>query len=243
MSELDGVLRDALRVRLLRRMGHAVQHDFKAPVQGISWSLDLAQRAAAKPEVDDATREQINKAVAMARRELARLERNARGLMADAGVLDEEHESFDLGELVRELARHFVTEAAMRELQLVVAIPEGPVPVRGPRTDVAQTLLVCLVNSLDALSTGGRAELVVRYEGDEATVEILDDAPEAAADGEYSLAGLGRRIADHSLVAFGGRMHIEERARPWRRATCVRLPLAPGAALAAARAHPVEQSL
>jgi signal transduction histidine kinase len=243
MSELDAVLRDAIRVRLLRRMGHAVQHDLKAPVQGISWSLDLAQRAAAKPEVDDATREQINKAVAMARRELARLERNARGLLADAGVLDEEDEAFDLGELVRELARHFVTEAAMRELQLVVAVPEGPVPVQGPRTDVAQALLVCLVNALDALPTGGRAELIVRFDGDDATVEILDDAPEGEKPGEYSLAELGTRIAHDALDACGGRLHIEERARPWRRATCVRMPLAEGPGLAAARAQPVEQAL
>ncbi|QJR13968.1 sensor histidine kinase [Usitatibacter palustris] len=242
MSELEAVLRDALRVRLLRRMGHAIQHDLKAPVQGISWSLDLAQRAASKPEVDDATREQINKAVAMARRELARLERNARGLLADIGVIDEEHEAFDLGELVSELARHFVTEAAMRELQLVIAVPDSPVPVQGPRTDVAQAILVCLVNALDALPSGGRAELIVRFDGDEATVEILDDAPTGAAATEYSLSVLGTRIAHKALGACGGRLHIEERARPWRRSTCVRLPLA-SAPLLAARPQAVEQAL
>lgn len=227
MNDLDALARDALRVRLLRRMGHAVQHDLKSPVQGVSWSLDLAQRAIARAGVDDATREQVQKALTMARKELARLERNARDLLTDAGVAEDEEASCDIADLARELARHFVTEAAMRDLQLVVAVPDECVIVQGSRSEVAPALLACLVNTFDGLGVGGRAEIVVRTEGDYARIEIVDDGPEPAGAGEYSLATLGRRLTDQAVRSCGGEVRCEVRESPWRRVTCLSLPLAP----------------
>ena len=64
----DELLRDALRSRLLKRMGPAVQHDLKSPVQGLYWSLELAMKGVAHSGCDEKSRSQVEKAVSMARK-------------------------------------------------------------------------------------------------------------------------------------------------------------------------------
>jgi signal transduction histidine kinase len=223
LNDLDAVFRDALRARLLRRMGEAVQHDLKSPVQGLHWCLDLATRGLAGMEASDPARLQVEKALAMARKELARIERNGRALLCDIGILEDEEPRFDLAELARDLTRHFATEAAMRNAHLAVSVPEAPVFVRGPRGEIQQALLTCIVTALDALPAGGRTAVVVRVEGDLAVVEVADETPGSAAPGDegngYSLATLGLRIARQNLEARGGALRSEARAK------CVTLPL------------------
>ena len=229
MSELDAVLRDALRARLLRRMGHAVQHELKSPVQGLYHCLDVAlQGVAALPEGETARR-QVEKAVAIARKELARLERSSRILLTDAGILEDEEALFDLAELTRELTRHFATETAMHKVQLVVSLPAEPVRVRGSRGEIGQIILACIVAALDRVGAGGCVEVGVRIDGGRAEVDVLDDAPpDAAAAGsesEYTLASIALRIARQCVEARGGEFVTEERGPARRRATRVRLPL------------------
>ena len=208
-------------------MGHAVQHDFRSPIQGIQWSLDLALKGMEQSGCDEKARAQVEKAVGMARKELARLERTSRTLLIEAGVVDEDMEDFDLVELTRDAARHFVTEAAMREVQLTVTAPSEAIGVRGPRAEIAQAMLACLVRSLDAVPSGGTAEILMRRDGNEVLVEILDSGSgEPPSDGdEYSIAALGMRMARETVEARGGQIHSGQHAETRRRSTCIRLPL------------------
>jgi signal transduction histidine kinase len=231
LNDLDAVFSDALRARLLRRMGDAVQHDLKSPVQGLQWCLDLASGSVSALDPSDPSRQQVEKALAMARKELARIERNGRALLCDIGILEDEEARFDLAELARELARHFATEAAIRNAHLALSVPEDPVVVRGPRGEIRRAILTCIVTALDALPTGGRAAVAVRVEGDLAVVEVaVDGTPGSAARGDegngYSLANLGLRIARQNLEARGGALRSESRGPQSGRATCVMLPLA-----------------
>lgn len=207
-------------------MGHAVQHDFRSPIQGIQWSLDLALKGIEQSGCDEKARAQVEKAVSMARKELARLERTSRTLLVEAGVVDEDTEDFDLVELTRDAARHFVTEAAMREVQLTVNAPSEAIGVCGPRAEIAQAMLTCLVRTLDAVPAGGAAEIVLRREGNDVLVEILDsgsDDPASEAD-EYSIAALGMRMARETVEARGGQIHSGHHAETRRRSICIRLP-------------------
>lgn len=229
MSELDAVLRDALRARLLRRMGHAVQHELNSPVQGLYLCLDVALLGVAALPEGEIARTQVEKAVAIARKELARLERSSRSLLANAGILEDEDALFDLAELTRELTRHFATEAAMRKVRLVVSLPAEPLRVRGPRGEIGQAVLACIVAALDQVNGGGCVEVEVRIDGDRAVVDVLDDPPtDGAAAGsadEFTLASIAHRIARQCVESRGGEFVTEERGPARRRATCVRLPL------------------
>src|SRR6187455_2872382 len=51
VSDLEGIYRDAVTTRLMRRMGHALEHDLKSPVQGIYWALELALKSVSAPGV------------------------------------------------------------------------------------------------------------------------------------------------------------------------------------------------
>ena len=226
MNDMEAIYRDALTTRLLRRMSHALQHDLKSPVQGIYWSLELALKGVAP--CDEKARAQVEKAIGMARKELARLERTAHALLVDAGVVDDEEARFDVVDLIRETMRHFVTESAMREVQLTVSAPDEPVYVQGPRAEIAQALLACVVGALDTLPAGGQAEIAVRVEGGEVVVEVLDTGPDPAPDpAEYSLGALGLRMARQTVEARGGNLCSGRNAESKRRSTCVRLPVNP----------------
>ena len=232
MSEFDAVLRDALRARLLRRMGHAVQHDLKLPVQGLYWCLDLALRGVATLSEGETARTQVEKAMATARKELARLEHTSRTLLADAGILEDEETRFDLAALTQDLTRHFATEAAVRKVQFVASLPLEPVPVRGPRSEIGQAVLACVVAAFDRVPAGGRVEVGVRVDGNSAVVDVYDESPAkeavAASAGEYSLASIALRIARQSVESRGGEILSEERGHARHRATSMRLPLDSG---------------
>ena len=118
MNDLEEVYRDAVTTRLMRRMGHALEHDLKSPVQGIYWALELALKSVSAPGVDEKTRAQVEKAVTMARKELVRLERTSRAFLNDSGISESEGQTrIDLSELARETVRHFVTDAAIRNVR------------------------------------------------------------------------------------------------------------------------------
>ena len=223
---LESVYRDAMTTRLLRRMSHAIQHDLKSPVQGIYWSLELALKGVSGAGTDEKTRSQVEKAVGMARKELARLERTSRTFLADAGIADEGEGRIDMVDLAKETVRHFVTDAAMRNVRLTIDVPAEPIYVHGPRAEIAQAVLTCVLHSLDSVPTGGVAEVFVRREGGLVVVEVTDDATEAAGSAdEYGLGTLGMRIAKDFVESRGGDFCLRPAGNGRRRMICVRLPV------------------
>jgi len=205
MSDIEGVYRDAMTTRLMRRMGHALEHDLKSPVQGIYWALELALKSVSGAGADDKVRAQVEKAVLMARKELTRLERTSRAFLTDSGISDHEGD-------VR--------------IDLTVDVPTEPVYVLGPRAGVAQAVLTCVLHSLDSVPDGGAAEVVLRSNGTHATIEIADDASQSAGhDDPFGLSVLGMRIARHFVETQGGEMKSKPAPEGGRRMTCLCLPI------------------
>lgn len=228
MSDLEAIYRDALTTRLLRRMSHALQHDLKSPVQGIYWSLELALKGVSGENVDAKTRAQVEKAVSMARKELARLERTSRTFLADAGIADEGEARFDIADLAKETVRHFVTDAAMRNVRLVVDVPSEAIYVLAPRAEIAQAVLTCVLHSLDSVPDGGLSEVFVRRENGFVVIEVADDAALASVPAdEFALGTLGMRLARDFVEARGGEFSTRPAGGGKRRMTCVKLPVAP----------------
>lgn len=229
-QDLEAIYRDAMTTRLLRRMSHALQHDLKSPVQGIYWSLELALKGAAAEGLDPKSRAQIEKAVTMARKELARLERTSKTFLTDAGIAEDGDTRFDIADLAKETVRHFVTDAAMKNVRLTVEVPAEPVYVRAPRVDVAQAVLTCVLHSLDSVAPGGLSEVFVRRENGSVYVEVADDATEDADAGDpFGLGTLGMRIATECVAARGGELSRRPAGNGKRRMTCVKLPADEGA--------------
>ncbi|APV48349.1 hypothetical protein BWI17_00795 [Betaproteobacteria bacterium GR16-43] len=226
MSDLESVYRDAITTRLMRRMSHALQHDLKSPIQGIQWALELALKSVAAEGTDPKARAQVEKAVDMARKELARLDKTSRAFLNDSGITDDTEQRFDLGEVVRETVRHFVTDAAMRNVRLTVDVPAVPVHVRGFRGGVSQAVLTCVLHALDSAPDGGLADVALKVEGEEAVIEIGDDAlVPAGVDDPFGLGVLGIRLAQTFIESHGGVMRVTPRANGKRRRMCMAVPL------------------
>jgi len=227
MTDMEGVYRDAVTTRLMRRMGHALEHDLKSPVQGIYWALELALKSVSAPGTDEKVRAQVEKAVTMARKELTRLERTSRAFLSDSGISEHEGDTrIDLSELARETVRHFVTDAAIRNVRLTVDVPNEPVFVFGPRAGISQAVLTCVLHSLDSVPDGGTAEVMLKANGTHATIEIVDDAGEAAEGQDpFGLGVLGMRIARVFVEGHGGEMKSAPAPEGGRRTTCLRLPV------------------
>jgi signal transduction histidine kinase len=227
VNDLEEVYRDAVTTRLMRRMGHALEHDLKSPVQGIYWALELALKSVSAPGVDEKTRAQVEKAVTMARKELVRLERTSRAFLNDSGISESEGETrIDLSELARETVRHFVTDAAIRNVRLTVDVPAEPVYVVGPRAGVSQAVLTCVLHSLDSVPDGGTAEVALKVNGKHATIEIVDNAGEPVEGQDpFGLGVLGMRIARVFVEGHGGEMKSAPLPGGGRRTTCLRLPV------------------
>ena len=217
MTDLDAIYRDALTTRLLRRMSHAIEHDLKSPVQGIYWSLELALKGVAAENVDAKTRAQVEKAVAMARKELVRLERTSRTFLADAGIADAGEERFDIVDLAKETVRHFVTDAAMRNVRLTVDVPPEPIYVRAPRSEIAQAVLTCLLHSLDSVADGGLSEVFVRRENGLVVIEVADDA-NGAPEAERRVRPRHARHAHREGPRGGARRRVLQKGRGQRQA-------------------------
>jgi signal transduction histidine kinase len=225
---MDAVLEDAFRTRLIRRMGNTFQHDLRSPLQGLGFCLDVMQKNVASMAEGDPAKAAMDKAVGLARRELARLERNARDLLTEAGIFEEDDLRFDLAQLAREIAQHFVTEAAMRGVGFTVSAPREALDVQGSRTRIGRAILVCVVDALDSAPDGGNVQIAVRTIDGRAAVEVSCAAQGVPPDGAdpNSLYAIGERYTRKAIEASGGEFKPGDRTPGGDRSTCVHLPLA-----------------
>jgi hypothetical protein len=123
MTDMEAIYRDALTTRL--HAPHEARAAARPQEPGAGHLLVARARAegVSAEGTDEKTRAQVEKAVTMARKELARLERTSRTFLADAGIADEGEARFDIADLAKETVRHFVTDAAMRNVRLTVDVP------------------------------------------------------------------------------------------------------------------------
>jgi hypothetical protein len=102
--------------------------------------------------------------------------------------------------------------------------------VRGLRGGVSQAVLTCVLHALDSAPDGGLADVALKVEGEEAVIEIGDDAlVPAGVDDPFGLGVLGIRLAQTFIESHGGVMRVTPRANGKRRRMCMAVPLDPAA--------------
>lgn len=151
-------------------------------------------------------------------RAVGRIERLAEQLLLkarlEAGALDE-RTTFDLAELVREIAADAAPLLLRQDKTLVVQAPDRPVPRTGSRAAIERALLNLVDNAAKAAPPGSEVEIRVEEDG---TVLVCDRGP-GFAEGEAELllqpfrrgttsrwqgAGLGLAIVAEAVRRQGG---------------------------------------
>ncbi len=213
-AESEAQARQALeqRMRALERaeslglIASGIAHDFNNLMTGVLGNAELLRAAECDPE-----RARQLEAISAAGERGARL---CSQLQAYAGDEPIRFESLDMAAIVRGLAP--VLDAAVsKRLQLTVAVPAEPVPLRGNSTQLEQAILNLVTNARDARASHVHVRMarVVMGEGDWRAV-VVHGEPGAGAfvclevedDGEGMSAELVKRIFDPFFTTrFPGR--------------------------------------
>ncbi len=228
----------------LRRFTADASHELRTPLTALRSVGEVALRA---PDFHDRCRDTV----------ASMLEESERLTQLVDGLLTLTRESTDafrarfagveLGSLsteVVELFRPLAEEGGQRlELRIEIAVS-----IHGDRITLRQALVNLVDNALKYTPRGGSIQVVVRAEGDDALVEVVDDGPgiaeqhrELVFDRFYRIdddrsrtsggAGLGLAIARWAVELNGGRIELD--SAPGRGSTFrLRIPRLSAAAAA-----------
>jgi signal transduction histidine kinase len=233
-------LRDVTDERRLERARRDlvanVSHELKTPIAALKGFLELLEG-----DVGERHRREFLTSMTQETDRLERLvEEQLQLARLDAGALPLERERVDLGELAAVVVAPRVPLAERDGVTLSVrAAPGGPVEVDIDPARVEQILLILLDNALRHTPAGGRVDVLVGRDGQDATVAVADtgegiplDAQPFVFDRFYRgdpsregrSAGLGLAIARGLAAAHRGGITLA--SDPGRGSTfTVRLPL------------------
>ncbi len=205
---------------------HMLIHDLKNPVisAGIAVGALMHEQAGRTPLGDD-EREMLT----IAHESLARLESMIGDMLdiarAEAGTMPLDLDLSDLGDVVRQAARHNAPQAAEASIELVVDADPGGLPVRIDPEKVRRVLDNLLANAVKFTPPKGRIELRASAADDEAVVTVSDTGigvpeelrdrifekfgqAEAARRGRTVSVGLGLYFCKLVVDAHGGRIWV-----------------------------------
>jgi two-component system phosphate regulon sensor histidine kinase PhoR len=238
------VLHDVTELRRLEQVRRDfvanVSHELKTPLTAI--------RGLVETVIDD---EQMEPATARRfalkiRDQVARLSTLVTDLLtlarAESTQVPRERPVIDLAAPVRECARRFAPLSAAEGVELVLSLPDEPIPLRADEEDLRQIVGNLLDNAIKYTPAGGRVDLGVVPGTSEVTIEVRDTGigieprdqdrvferfyrVDKARSRELGGTGLGLSIVKHLVQSLDGAISLE--SAPGRGSRFrVRLPLA-----------------
>jgi signal transduction histidine kinase/ActR/RegA family two-component response regulator len=135
-----------------------LSHELRNPLAPIRNSLHLLEQAAPGSE-------QARRAQAVIGRQVGHMVRLVEDLLdvtrVSSGKVQLQREQLDLADVVRRAVEDHRQVFAAHGLELVAAIPEGPIPIDGDRTRISQVVGNLLQNSWKFTPAGGRVTVTV----------------------------------------------------------------------------------
>lgn len=235
-------LRDVTEQRRLDRARRDlvanVSHELKTPIAALKGFLELLEGDG----VDERHRREF---LASMTHETGRLERLVEEQLQlarlDAGAVPLEREEIDLGDLASVVVAPRIPLAEREGITLSARPdPSGPVVVEVDPPRIEQILLILLDNALRHTPRGGRVQVVVGRDGQDATLAVVDSGEGIPTEDQAFVfdrfyrgdpsregrsAGLGLAIARGLAAAHRGSISLESRVGEGSTFT-VRLPLA-----------------
>jgi signal transduction histidine kinase len=225
MQRLRQELAHIGRVSAMGELTASLAHELNQPLTAILNNAQVAQRFLAADVVDIAEiREILDDIVADDKRAADVIQRLR--LLLKKGDL--EYVSLDINEIVTEVARLVMTDAAIRNVSVRLDVATGLPRVRGDRVQLQQVLLNLVLNGLDAMRKpgGGDRRLVIRTfrESESAVAVAVQDAGSGIPPGDaahifeplYTTKpegiGMGLAIARTIVGAHGGRLRGDSNA-------------------------------
>ena len=228
--EAEGLRRDLVSI---------VSHDLRTPLTVIASTIELMRdsRTPVAPPEDGRMLEMMDRNVERMQELIGDLLDSA---SLDAGQMQFDFDTIDLGALAREMAELHRTQAEARHMPLYVDVPIDTLLVRADRRRLRQVLANLLGNAVKYADDGAQVWLRVLSGEGAARIEVINTGhPIAPADqvrifekfyrGEHSRrtsrgTGLGLAISKQIAEAHGGSLWLE-RSDAASNVFCMTLPL------------------
>jgi signal transduction histidine kinase len=206
--------RYALDAMILARCRRPLGHEMKNSVQGLYSGIEILNKA-----IDGAGKSRIAPAdcLPLLRRQLDGLQEALHRILDDVAPQPAGPSDIDLVELVRDVARFLMSDAAVAGVRLELDLPQRAIAV-ATLAIVRRVLLGFFLDAIDAMrNTGGALRVKVSAAGAGVAIELRDSrtgaaSTAAAADYVRIDAALLRRIAARLMQAEGGTCSIESNA-------------------------------
>ena len=219
-----------------------VAHDLKNPLGVILGRAEMLKELLSKKDLPEKqARDQIEHIRQSARRLTAMVEDLIADARADAVDISVRSYTLDLGVLVTEVSEHNRKLALGKEQDLDVAVEPG-LFVRGDTERLREAVDNLISNAVKYSPLGGRIEVSLAQEDDEALIRVADDGPglspedKARVFGRFqrlsakptageSSTGLGLSIAKRIIDLHNGRIFVESRGASGGAVFAIALPL------------------
>jgi nitrogen fixation/metabolism regulation signal transduction histidine kinase len=226
LADLSRALRDEERQawqRLLRVLGHELNNSL-APIRSIAGSLE----AIAKSEIDDESREDLQRGLAVISSRAEALTRFMQAYSKLARLPQPKFQEMDLGGAVRRVVA--------LERRAPIVLREGPeLAIQADPDQIEQLLINLLRNAVDAaLETGGGVEVAWRRNDGHIEVSVRDDGPGLSSTANLFVpffttkpggSGIGLVLSRQIAEAHGGTLTLQNRASGHGCEACLRLPV------------------
>jgi PAS domain S-box-containing protein len=198
-------------------------HELKTPLTALQFQMHSLLHVNRKRDSEERPAPQLDRASRQVERLVALVEQLLDVSHFTAGKLSLQLESFDLRDLVAEVADRFADAARKTRSELQLRLPEHSAIGKWDRTRIEQTVNNLLDNAMkygagkpvtiELNANAERIALRVRDEGigmtSEAQARIFDRFERAVPVSHYGGLGLGLYIARQIVTAHGGRLEVE----------------------------------
>ncbi len=197
-------------------------HHIRTPLAVVRARAEIAMRQSESEDTRDALRSVI-RAVEESSRSAGQLLAHATVVYRSDRLIDQR---VDLARLLRDLVEAFRPTADLRDIELVLSLPDGPVTITGDRPLLETALRNMLDNAIKYSADETAVELSIERYGPEAVILIADRGRGLSGEVQAQLSrrfvrggnatdvvgsGLGLTIVEEVAAAHGGRFTLIER--------------------------------
>lgn len=198
-----------------RRFSADVAHELRTPLASILLNLESAMETVDPDEIQDS--------LVGAHASVATLSRRVEQLLAlaklEAGAAASPFEAVDLVAVAGGVVAEFAPSLQRRGVELGFVLQDSRVMVQGYAPALVALLRNLLENSLRQVPAGGRIQLAVAQNPQEATLEVIDNGPGIPLERRHALFARFHREAGSRGEGYGLGLSIVARAASLHRAT------------------------
>jgi signal transduction histidine kinase len=210
---------ETAKLEAMKELAYGAGHEINNPLANISARAQTLLRAETDPE--------RRRALAAINTQAFRAHEMIADMMLFARPPQPRLESCDAGRILQTVVGELAATAAEQQVWLQLNLPDKPVSLMADATQIAAAVRCLLVNSLEALVTGGQITIALRAAAPQQpwiVISVTDDGPGIPAEMRAKIfdpffsgreagrgLGLGLSKAWRLVTQHGGRIEVESR--------------------------------